>query len=65
MATYQCKKYKLFEGDVVLPYEYSRTFSNGMKLGVNDAPNFEDETAMNLEEITEWIKLNHVEEHDE
>jgi hypothetical protein len=65
MATYQSKKYKLFEGEVTLPYEYSRTFSNGMNLGVNDDPNFIDESAMNLEQIDKWIKNNHVEEHDE
>jgi hypothetical protein len=65
MATYQHKKYKIFEGEVLLPYEYSRTFSNGLHLGVNDDPNFEDETAMNLEQIDKWIKNNHVEKHDE
>jgi hypothetical protein len=65
MAQYHDKKYKLFEGDVTHPYEYSRTFSNGLHLGVNDDPNFEDETAMNLEQIDKWIKLNHAEEHDE
>ena len=59
------KKYKVFENEVEVPYQYIRTLSNGVHIGANDNPSFEDKTAMNLDEISSYIKQNHVDITDE
>lgn len=59
------KKYKVFENEVQAPYQYIRTLSNGVHIGANDDENFEDETAMNLDEISSYIKQNHVDPIEE
>lgn len=60
------KKYKIYEFNDLPPlYDYIRTLSNGVHVCANDDPNFEDETAMNLDEISKYIKENHVDITDE
>jgi len=59
------KKYKIFEGEVQKPYEYIRTLSNGFHICANDDESLIDETAMNLKQIEEYIKNNHVDNINE
>jgi hypothetical protein len=55
------KKYKIYEGDNLPPlYDYIRTLSNGVHICANDDESLIDETAMNLEQIEEYIKNNHI-----
>ena len=59
------KKYKVFKNEVLPPYQYIRTLSNGVHIGANDDESFEDQTAMTLEEISKYIKENHVDPIEE
>ena len=60
------KKYKIYKGNDLPPlYDYIRTLSNGVHVCANDDESFEDQTAMTLEEISKYIKENHVDPIEE
>jgi hypothetical protein len=60
------KTYKIFAADseVIAPFEFMRTLSNGEKLGALITAEHPNEVGIGIDELTEYLKANHTEENE-